>query len=1219
MEAREYFFRLSYQQYQKGGREERVRWELEVIHSVMKLMEQEKEIYKDKAAALDESMSKIELKYSNSMQIERLIKGIMKKNQNYILHKYFRSAGLHYGIFLNQKMHRSKQMLFMMEKRKRNFYLVEIIMAEKNVNEQKVQKKSEKDKNGVIGGVVFGIILLFLTYQIYDLLFEFPIGQIGVYILGFLTFICFAVSVSCFFDYKESRKMEKLDEDAKREEKEFSEIDPAKRALKAEKLFRMNQKELMRYYDMNLTQTKFLSGLGIMMIIFGVLIVAIAFISRSGFVELSETLKELERRGIKGRILTTDYLHFSDPYALDRLAALNNVELKMYHVDEAGVGFHTKGYLFRESGIYRIIIGSSNMTQTALSTNMEWNTQLVSTEQGEMAQSIVKEFEMLWTDDVSYTYEEFSEVYRKEYKHKKQIDRLVCEQQKIALQEEIIDYDAYKLKPNKMQEEFICSVHDLIERGAKKALLISATGTGKTYASAFAMRNEKPKKALFIVHRELIARQALKSYKKVFGSTKKLALLSGNSKEYDADILFATMSMMAKTETLERYKVDEFDWICIDEVHRAGSESYQKIMNYFQPDFWLGMTASPERTDGFDIFNLFDHNIAYEIRLQHALKEDLLCPFHYFGITDIEIDGETVDDKTDLRNFSYLVSDTRARYILEQANYFGHSGERVKGLIFCSGKKEAQELSTKFNEYGYYTTVLTGANSEKEREKAINLLTREVSTDEIEKHEKDICNHVKNDTDEMPFLDYIFTIDIFNEGVDIPEINQVLMLRPTESPIVFVQQLGRGLRKAEGKEYVVIIDFIGNYTNNYMIPIALSGDRSYNKDSIRRYVSEGTRIIPGASTIHFDEISRKRIFQSIDSARMNDVKLLRESFEQLKYRLGRIPSILDFRKYGSIDVNKYFVKFDSYYAFLVKYYSDEYKVRLTPEEASIIEFLSKKVTNMKRIYELALLQQLLQQRRRVFTYYEKTLEITYHKKLNLQTEESVVRNLTNEFPKEEERKKYKDCVLIKKSSEGYVLEDKFEKMLNENLEFLKMVDELIQYGIENYQENYSDSYKDTDFQLYQKYTYEDVCRLLNWQRNMNAQNIGGYFYDATTKTLPVFINYDKAEDAIAYEDRFVTRENLIALSKHPRKVNSSDADHFFKRTESDKENKILLFVRKNKDDKEAKEFYFLGEVFAQGEPIPIKMEKTGDDAFEINYKLDVPVREDIYEYIVSEA
>ncbi len=947
--------------------------------------------------------------------------------------------------------------------------------------------------------------------------------------------------------------------------------------------------------------------------------ISVAFINRSGFVELSETLRELEQRGVKGRILTTDYLCFSDPYGLDRLAALKNIELKMYHVDDAGVGFHTKGYLFKESGIYRIIIGSSNMTQTALSTNMEWNTQLVSTEQGAMAQSIVSEFEKLWADEASRPYDEFIEAYREKYNRKKQIDRLIREQHKIALQEEIVDYDTYKLKPNKMQEEFICNIHDLIERGAERALLISATGTGKTYASAFALKNEKPKKALFIVHRELIARQAIKSYRKVFGNTKKLALLSGNSKEYEADILFATMSMMAKQETLERYKSEEFDWICIDEVHRAGSESYQRIMNYFNPGFWLGMTASPERTDGFDIFNLFDHNIAYEIRLQHALKEDLLCPFHYFGVTDIEINGEIMDDKTGMRNFSYLVSDKRVQYILEQANYFGHSGERLKGLVFCSGKEEAKELSSKFNARGYYTTVLAGDDSEKQREACIELLTKDISEEEQRIHQENISNSVPYNQEEMPYLDYIFTIDIFNEGVDIPEINQVLMLRPTESPIVFVQQLGRGLRKADDKEYVVIIDFIGNYTNNYMIPIALSGDRSYNKDSIRRYVSEGTRIIPGASTIHFDEISRKRIFQSIDSARMNDVKLLKESYEQLRYRIGRIPTVLDFKKYGSIDVSKYFAKFGSYYSFLVKYYGDEYNSRFNSAEESIIEFISKKVTNMKRIHELALLQHLLRQDRRILTYYEKILNDVYHTKLTGRLEESVVRNLTNEFPKEEERKKYKDCILIQKTEDGYQIEEKFRRLLAANPEFSKMLDELIKYGIENYLENYSDLYKDTNFQLYQKYTYEDVCRLLNWQKNMNAQNIGGYFYDSETKTLPVFINYDKAEDAIAYEDRFVTQEHLIALSKHPRKVDSSDADHFFKRKEADKDNKILLFVRKNKDDKEAKEFYFLGEVFAQGEPNSIKMDKTGDDAFEINYKLDVPVRDDIYEYIVSEA
>lgn len=947
--------------------------------------------------------------------------------------------------------------------------------------------------------------------------------------------------------------------------------------------------------------------------------ISVAFINRSGFVELSQTLKELERRDIKGRILTTDYLCFSDPAALDRIAALKNIELKMYRVDDAGVGFHTKGYLFKESGMYRIIIGSSNMTQTALSTNMEWNTQLVSTEQGEMARSIVNEFETLWAEESSRPYEEFIEFYRTKYNRKKQIDQLIREQHKIALREEIVDYDSYKLKPNKMQEEFICNLHDLRERGAKRALLISATGTGKTYASAFALKNEKPKKALFIVHRELIAKQAMKSYRKVFGNTKKLALLSGNSKEYEADILFATMTMMAKEETLERYQKDEFDWICIDEVHRAGSESYQKIMDYFQPQFWLGMTASPERTDGFDIFRLFDHNIAYEIRLQHALKEDLLCPFHYFGITDIEINGEISDEKSELRNFSYLISDQRVQYILEQANYYGHSGERVKGLVFCSSKKEAKELSTKFNAKGYYTTVLAGDDSQKQREECIELLTKEVSEEEQRIHEENIKNEVSCELEEMPYLDYIFTIDIFNEGVDIPEINQVLMLRPTESPIVFVQQLGRGLRKAEDKEYVVILDFIGNYTNNYMIPIALSGDRSYNKDTIRRYLSEGTRIIPGASTIHFDEISRKRIFESIDRARTNDVKLLKNSFEQLKYRIGRIPTVLDFKKYGSIDASKYFDKFGSYYAFLVKYYGDEYKVRLSTTEESIVEFISKKVTNMKRIHELALLQHLLRQDKRILTYYERILNEIYHVGLSKRLEESVVRNLTNEFAKEEERKKYKDCVLIQKTEDGYQIEEKFRKLLNANPEFSKMIDELIEYGIENYRENYSDVYKDTNFQLYQKYTYEDVCRLLNWKKNMNAQNIGGYFYDTETKTLPVFINYDKAEDAIAYEDRFVTKQHLIALSKHPRKIDSSDADHFFKRKESDKENQILLFVRKNKDDKEAKEFYFLGEVFAQGEPIPIKMNKTNDDAFEINYKLDVPVRDDIYEYIVGQA
>ncbi|MGN1413710.1 MAG: DEAD/DEAH box helicase [Anaerovoracaceae bacterium] len=366
---------------------------------------------------------------------------------------------------------------------------------------------------------------------------------------------------------------------------------------------------------------------------------------------------------------------------------------------------------------------------------------------------------------------------------------------------------------------------------------MTSAGVGKTYASAFAMREEKQDRVLFLVHREQIARQAMSSYRNVFGETKTFGLLSGTSKDFDTDYLFSTMQMMAKPEIMQRFDPEEFDTIII----------------------------------------LFDHNIAYEIRLQKALEENLLCPFHYFGITDIEIDGTVFDDESNLRDFNRLVCDQRVDYILEKAEYYGHSGDRVKGLIFCSRKEEGRELSAKFNERGYHTLFLSGEDSQDDREVAISRLV---------------------DDDHPKKLDYIFTVDIFNEGVDIPEINQVIMLRPTESPIVFVQQLGRGLRKANEKEYVVILDFIGNYTNNFMIPLALYGDRSYNKDTIRRCVMEGARVIPGSSTIHFDEISKKRIFQSIDAANFNDTKLIRESYQQLKFKLGRIPDLMDFEEYG---------------------------------------------------------------------------------------------------------------------------------------------------------------------------------------------------------------------------------------------------------------------------------------------------------------------------------
>ena len=610
------------------------------------------------------------------------------------------------------------------------------------------------------------------------------------------------------------------------------------------------------------------------------LFISVAFITMGGIAPLLGTLKDLEERGAKGRILTTDYLMFSDPKALDKLNGLRNLDVRVFKTAENNIGFHTKGYMFHNNGDLRIIVGSSNLTQSALSTNHEWNTRMVSTSEGQYAKDIESEFNSLWESSVCYDEyrEEYTELFNKSKEERAELNKLT----------RTLDLGYSKvLVPNRMQEEFTCNIERIIHDGGKRAMLISATGTGKTFASAFAVRKLfsdnilKNKKALFLSHREQINKQALKSYKRIFGKHIPMELLSGNqndvTKAKSSSFLFSTMNMMAKDEIRKQFSPTEYSIIILDECHRSGADSYQKIIEYFEPEFLLGMSASPERTDGFDVFSLFDHNIACEIRLQHALENDLLCPFHYFGITDLEIDGEL----DELTKFNVLTSDQRVKHIIERAEYYGYSGDRVKGLVFCSNKKEAAELSQKFNQTGKYSTImLCGDNSQEEREDAIGRLTSDGRKDR---------------------LDYIFTVDIFNEGVDIPEINQVIMLRPTESPIIFVQQLGRGLRKAEGKEFVIVIDFIGNYQNNYMIPMALSGDRTGNKDNIRRSIIEGNNFINGASTIYFDAVSRKRIYNSIDSANLNRSQLLKKEYQNLKYKLGRIPTLKEFDDHGELD------------------------------------------------------------------------------------------------------------------------------------------------------------------------------------------------------------------------------------------------------------------------------------------------------------------------------
>jgi superfamily II DNA or RNA helicase len=920
--------------------------------------------------------------------------------------------------------------------------------------------------------------------------------------------------------------------------------------------------------------------------------ISVAFITRSGITPLLSILKELEEKNIPGQILTTDYLNFSEPKALETIHQLKNIELKMYHVQDGKEGFHTKGYIFKKEEIYRIIIGSANLTGSALTKNIEWNTKLVSTKDGEMTKQIIEEFNCLWNSQDSLSFEDFIENYKEKY-------QIISKQRQIAKAEELVSLEKYKLEPNSMQVGFISNLKKILEKNETegnmktRALLISATGTGKTYASAFAMRELGFKKVLFLVHREQILKQARNSYKKVLPSTVSTGLLSGNHKDYHADYLFSTVQTMSRDEILNKFDINRFDCIVIDETHKAGAPTYQKIMEYFKPRLFLGMTASPERTDGFDIYKLFDHNIAYEIRLNQALEEDLLCPFHYFGISDLTIDGELIDDNT---AFNKLTSKSRVDHILEQANYYGHSGNRVKGLIFCSRNEEAKQLSVEFNSRGLNTVALSGENSEEEREAAVARL--EMDNFEENGHKA---------------LDYIFTVDIFNEGVDIPEVNQVIMLRPTQSAIIFVQQLGRGLRKADNKEYVVVLDFIGNYQNNFLIPIALSGDRSYNKDTIRKYVREGSRVIPGCSTIHFDEITRKQIYESIDKMTTKK-KMLSEKYYQMKYKLGRIPSVLDFYEHGEVDPMLFIKYSGSYYEF-VKSVDKDYSINFNKEQVDTISFISNLIVDGKRIHELLMLKAIIEKGNIEKSDFIKNLE-AQNEKFKEADYESALRIITGEFLSGSDKKNFKDVdfVDMKTFNKDYLKRETAFYNILHDLFFKKELENLIEYGFRRYEDIYK-NHDDNNLVLYEKYSRKDVCRLMNWDKDESSTMYG---YRIKHNTCPIFITYEKKDDiseSTKYEDQFINQRIFSWMTRSRVTLEKDEAQSII--NYKDNNLKICLFIKKS--DGEGSDFYYMGNV----KPIDwqqktIKNDK-GQDLPIVNFlfSLDREVREDIYEYLIS--
>jgi superfamily II DNA or RNA helicase/HKD family nuclease len=964
----------------------------------------------------------------------------------------------------------------------------------------------------------------------------------------------------------------------------------------------------------------------------------VAFATQEGVICLIQELEDRLKSGIRGRILVSQYLNFTQPKALKTLKLLTNLDVRVATTGSV----HAKGYFFlQEDEAFRYLIGSSNLTATALTTNTELNVLMEASPGSQLAREIDREFEVKFAEAEPLT-DEFIKGYEQIYAEARakmaalQLPELVPDDEvpwdSLLAPDEVAEYvrdirptpsgkaspapsffektwiptprpqSQSPLSPNSMQLEALASLAKLRSEGKTKALVISATGTGKTYLSAFDARAFGAERLLFVVHRENIARAAMKSFCRVFGLSKTYGLVTGNERNLKSDFLFCTVQTLSRPENLRLFEPSAFDYIVLDESHRAGASSYERFLGYFRPKFLLGMTATPERTDGRDIFQHFDHNIGYEIRLHRALDEGMLCPFHYFGVTDITVDGHIVDD---LADFNLLTSRDRLDRILEKANLYGTFDGVKRGLVFCSRVEEARRLSEAFNRRGHRSLALDGSASDDDREQAIRRL------------EDDPQSPLK--------LDYLFTVDIFNEGVDIPSCNQIILLRPTQSVIVFVQQLGRGLRKTDNEDkYLTVIDFIGNYNRNFLIPLALFGDRSYDKDRMRRLMVEGSEGLPGTSTVSFDRICRDRIFDSINKANTGLMVDLKADYEAMANRLGRQPMMMDFLEHDSRDPCAFATSQGSFHAFARKVQPQ--LVGEIPAKASkMLQIYSRYILNGVSIEEPLLLSMLLERGTVSMGDFAAELYCQYNLGLTTRRWNSVVNSLNLGYICERFNGPLTPVGVILGLNLLTTpdLSARRTRAFDELLEvpiFERYLRDLQRYAVAKFCLELVSNQVVGGFVRYRKYARTDVFRILGAKTNPVALNVGGYQLDTEEQEwCAVFLTYHKHEGISAttrYNDAFLDRETVRYASKNKQTMDSPGVKYFFNAGEGQR---LPLFVKKSDD--EGTTFYYIGDMRPIHEGFKQTTMSDGEGGqvavVEMTMRLDCPVEEGLYGYLTA--
>ena len=868
---------------------------------------------------------------------------------------------------------------------------------------------------------------------------------------------------------------------------------------------------------------------------------SVAFVSTRAIALLKQEL--IDFVGV-GRIITSNYLGFNSPQVFSELLNLQRLGIDVRLHNESA--FHPKGYVFQRPEGVTAILGSSNLTESALAKNHEWNLRVSATRESDLAAQFTNLVDEQIFDSIPLT-QSWIDDYAKTYVPPTRATAPRNPAEAEAQSEIVREARPGFVIPNTMQVDALRAIAAVRESGASRALVISATGTGKTILSALDVRAVNPSRMLFVAHREQILDRAASEFQRVLGAPEQdFGKLAGVRKETDRRYVFATVQTLSQQHVLDTLDPESFDYILIDEVHRAGAASFARVIDHFKPDFLLGMTATPERSDGHNIFEMFDFNVPYEIRLNSALELDMLAPFHYYGVADITFDdGLTTDDATELVR---LASSERVEHILKTIEAYAQAGISPRGLMFCSRKEEARTLSAELNNrtlrgLPLRTVALTGEDSIEERERVV---------DRLERGE----------------LDYVLTVDIFNEGVDIPSVNQVVMLRQTQSSIIFIQQLGRGLRKADGKEYLVVIDFIGNYNNNYLIPIALFGDDSLNKESLRKNLiaAEEVGVLAGLSSVRFDRIAQERVLRSLATVKLDNLHNLKSAIEIVRNRIGRTPRLADFLRFESVDPVVLATKMGNFPELLAKLKIEE--TGLSTEDSLMLTVISKELLTAKRPQELLILQHLLKNEAVTIGAIPALLhqgDAPAHQ----QVVDSAVRSLTLDFNTATEVGNFNSVGPATLDESGTLrIAQSFSVAYSNSTAFRSAVDDLIETGLQLIASRYDAALQ---FTPGRQYSRKDASRLLNWSRNMYS-TIYGYRVDSQTASCPIFVTLHKSDEvsaSTAYEDELLDPRTLLWYTKSKRTLSSPDVSPIVA-------NSVSLHVFAKQSDAEGADYYYLG-------------------------------------------